>query len=307
MGDRPRHRAAVRRVPVRAGRRPGRGRGRAGRRPGARVRRRRVLPAGGAQRRRAHRQAGRGAGRAAVRRRPGHRGPAARGRRPGPGRHPQRPARPAPPARPRPVASAAAGPGSVRRHNRQALAGNPRPRRPERRRAVRPAARLRDPGGARAPGRDPPRCPGGGGADRLPGRPQDRRAGHCAQVGRRRGAARPRRPRRGRCRLRRPGRPPGPAGPGVPDRPARHRTGAGRRPRRRPRSAPGHQRRRGLDRDFGRTGRVARPGHPFRRGGGPGPAPAGPGPGRNPRPAPGRPRCDRRRDHRLVPPGLRPR
>ena len=55
VGDRPRHRAAVRRVPVRAGRRPGGGRGRAGRRPGARVRRRRVLSAGGARRRRAHR------------------------------------------------------------------------------------------------------------------------------------------------------------------------------------------------------------------------------------------------------------
>ena len=144
--------------------------------------------------------------------------------------------------------SAAARPGSSRRH-RQALAADagPPPRRPGRRRAVRPAARLRHPGRARPPGRDPPRGPGGGGRDRLPGRPQNRRAGHRTQVGRRRGAARPGRPRRGRCRLRRPGRPPGAAGPGVPDRPAGHRTGAGRRPRRRPRSAPGHQRRRGAD------------------------------------------------------------
>ena len=110
VGDRPRHRAAVRRVPVRAGRRPGGGRGRAGRRPGARVRRRRVLPAGGAHRGRGHAQAGGGAGRAARRRRPGRRGPAARGRRPGPRRHPHRAARPAPPARPPRAARAAAGP-----------------------------------------------------------------------------------------------------------------------------------------------------------------------------------------------------
>ena len=55
---------------------------------------------------------------------------------------------------------------------------------------------------------------------------------------------------------------------------------------------------------FVRTGRAARPGHPFRRGGGPGPAPACPGPGRNSRPAPGRYGGDRRRHHRPVPPGL---
>ena len=58
---------------------------------------------------------------------------------------------------------------------------------------------------------------------------------------------------------------------------------------------------------FVRTVRAARPGHPFRRGGGPGPAPACPGPGRNSRPAPGRYGGDRRRHHRPVPPGLRPR
>ena len=60
--------------------------------------------------------------------------------------------------------------------------------------------------------------PGGGRRDRLPGRAQDRRAGHRAQVRRRRGPARPRRPGRGRRRLRRPGRPAGPAGAGVRDR-----------------------------------------------------------------------------------------
>ena len=77
-------------------------------------------------------------------------------------------------------------------------------------RAVRPAARLRHPGGAHPGRRHPGRGPGGGGRDRLPGRGQDRRAGHRAQVRRRRGPARPGRPGQGRRRLRRPGRRLGP-------------------------------------------------------------------------------------------------
>ena len=115
--------------------------------------------------------------------------------RPGPRRHPHRPARPAPPARrcpfPDSAPAAAACPAAPRR-DRQALAGNARDRRPERRRAVRPAARLRHPGGAHPGRRHPQRGPGGRGRDRLPGRAQDRRAGYRAQIRRRGGAARPR-------------------------------------------------------------------------------------------------------------------
>ena len=307
VGDRPRHRAAVRRVPVRAGRRPGRGRGRAGRGPGARVRRRRVLPAGGAGRGRGHGQAGRGAGRAARRRRPGRRGPAARGRDPGPRGHPHRPARAAPPAR------LCSFPG----------------RAPARRRPPRtPRARPRSAG---APG-----SPTGGAAlfDLLRdyGIPavRTRAAATRAQAlaaadeigypvvvktdepgiahksdvgGVRLGLAGPAAAGAAyddlAARL-------GPRVAGVPDRRARHRTGPGRRPGSRARSPPGDQRRRRSRRDYGRTGRAARPGHPVCRPGGACPAPDRPGAGREPRPARRRPRRDRRRHHRPVPPGLRP-
>ena len=113
-------------------------------------------------------------------------------------------------------------------------------------------------------------------------------------------------PAEARRRLRRPGRPPGPAGGGVRDRRARHRTGAGRRPRSRARSPPGDRGRRRSGRDFGRTGRASRPGYPVCRPGGAAQAPDRPGAGREPRPARRRPRRDRRRHHRPVPPGLRP-
>src|SRR6185437_11233004 len=105
---------------------------------------------------------------------------------------------------PRAVLAAAARPGAPR-SERRALA---RPARLGRRRAVRPAQRLRHPGGAGPRRSVPGRRPGRRGGDRLPGRDQDRGAGHRAQVRRRRGAARPGRPGRGRRRLRRPGRPP---------------------------------------------------------------------------------------------------
>ncbi len=59
---------------------------------------------------------------------------------------------------------------------------------------VRPAARLRHPGRARPGRRYPRRGPRGGRRDRLPGRAQDRRAGHRAQIRRRGSAARPGRP-----------------------------------------------------------------------------------------------------------------
>ena len=131
-------------------------------------------------------------------------------------------------------------------------------------------------------------------------------ARHRAQVRRRRGPARPGRPGRGRRRLRRPGRSPGPAGGGVRNRAARHRTGAGHRHRSRARSPPGGRGRRRSGRDYGRTGRASRPGHPVCRPGGAAQAPDRPGPGREPRPARRRPRRDRRRHHRPVPPGLRP-
>ncbi len=63
-------------------------------------------------------------------------------------------------------------------------------------RAVRPAARVRHPGRAHR-GRRVARCrPRGGRRDRLPGRGQDRRARHRAQVRRRRGPAGPGRPGR---------------------------------------------------------------------------------------------------------------
>ena len=76
--------------------------------------------------------------------------------------------------------------------------------------------------------------------------------------------------------------------------------------RSRARSPPGGRGRRRSGRDFGRTGRASRPGHPVCRPGGAAQAPDRPGPGREPRPARRRPRRDRRRHHRPVPPGLRP-
>ena len=149
VGDRPRHRAAVRRVPVRAGRRPGGRRGRAGRRPGPRVRRRRLLPAGGARGRRPT---------PANRSRcwPGCPPPSTRPPRPGCARPGSRSSK-APAAACSPCATCSTTPVRATRprppappppgRRRQALAGDagPPPRRPGRRRPVRPAARLRHP------------------------------------------------------------------------------------------------------------------------------------------------------------------
>ncbi len=177
---------------------------------------------------------------------------------------------------------------------------------PERRRAVRPAARLRHPGGAHPGRRVPGRGPGGRGRDRLPGRGQDRRAGHRAQVRRRRG----------------PARPGGPAEAGAAYDDLARRLG--------PRvvvcqtAAPGTELALGIIRDpaLGPLLVISAGGvlveilaeravllAPVTRSAAPGgaaPAPDRPGAGREPRPARRRPRRDRRRHHRPVPPGLRP-
>ena len=302
VGDRPGHRAAVRRVPVRAGRRPGRGRGRAGRRPGARVRRRRVLPAGGARPRPRARPS-------RSRCWPGCRPPSTRPPRPGcapPGSRCSRAPAPAcsrcatcsttPAARhPRPPGY----PGRAARAKRPA----PGRRRPRCSTCCATTASRRCAPGPPRPGRGP----GGRGRDRLPGRAQDRRAGHRAQVRRRRGPARPGRPGRGRRRLRRPGRAAWARGCVVCET-----------------AAPGTELALGVVRDpaLGPLLVIGAGGvlveimaeravllAPVTRSAGLAAlaqAPDRPGAGREPRPARRRPRRDRRRHHRPVPPGLRP-
>ena len=222
VGDRPRPRAAVHRVPVRAGRRPGRAR--RSRSPST------WCPNSTAT--------------------TPTRGPCSRRPRAPPSRSPCWPACPPPSTRPPP-------PGCARQACRSskapapacspcatcsttpAAAASPRPRRSpvtparagrtagpatarraQRRRPVRPAARLRHPGGPRPGGRAPAREALQAAAEiGYPVVLKTDEPRHRAQVRRRRGAARPRRPRRGRRGLRRPGRPARPPHAGVPERP----------------------------------------------------------------------------------------
>ena len=262
LGDRPRRRAAVRRVAGRAGRRPGGGGGRARGRPGHRVRRRPVLPAARCSMPRPrtgkplavlanlpgrHRPGGGGAAaRAGV--------PVLEGTRTGllALRHllDQQAAR----TRDAAAAARRPTPAPARGRWRDGAARRWPGARP-RRRPARPAPRLRDTGGAGRAAATDEAALAAAGRDRLPGRAQDRRARHRAQVRRRRRAAR-RRATRPRWPPPTPTWPPGSArgcssaqtAPPGTELAARHR------PRPRARAADRGRRRRRAGRAAGRPG-----------------------------------------------------